>query len=348
MVIKFGVEPVPEYMQNELYAAAHKLVTEFRPVAPGQQVLVTGDTSSDLRVVQAIAGAVQAIGGVPSVAWYPMLPEPMQEPPQPIAQAATAAEIWIDLAVSYQLYSPAYQAAIQNGCVYVCLTGMDVDMLVRTVGRVPYQPLKEMANWLYRRSQAASKIRVTNPAGTDLSMCIDKAGDPFWEPPPSRGGYPQMLGGQSGFMAFRESFEGILVFDGALWPPAELGLLHSPVRMRIEGGYIKKIEGGQEATIFSNWLAAAGNPYVYLLEHACYGFNPGVTRPSGRILEDERVFGCMQFGIGATPLGSPLHADGVVLDASVWLDDEQIETEGHYVHPELVEFCRAMGVKGYG
>ena len=45
--------------------------------------------------------------------------------------------------------------------------------------------------------------------------------------------------------------------------------------------------------------------------------------------------------------GSPVHTDGVVLGASVWLDSEQIEAEGRYVDPELVEFCRLMVVPGY-
>ena len=70
-------------------------------------------------------------------------------------------------------------------------------------------------------------------------------------------------------------------------------------------------------------------------------------QPSGRILEDERVFGCMQFGVGATDYGSPAHTDGVVLSPSVWLDDVQIEDAGRYVYPDLVAFCRAMGAPGY-
>ncbi len=347
MVSKLGVEPRSEYLEIELAAAAYKLVTDFRPLKPGQQVLISADTSSDLRVARSVAGAAQAVGAVPSVAWYPTLPEPMLDLPRPVSQAAIAADVWLDFSVAYQLYSPTYTRAIENGCIYVCLTGMDVDMLVRTVGRVPYEPLCRMAEWLYRRSQGAEGVHVTSPAGTDLWMQIDKAGDPFWEPPPAQGGYPQMLGGQSGFMAHRESYAGSLVLDGALWPPVELGLLRNPVRLRLDGGYIKEITGGQEATAFSRYLERASNPYAYLMEHACYGFNPGVRYPTGRILEDERVFGCMQFGVGATPFGSPVHTDGVVLNASVWLDDEQIEAEGRYVHPELFEFCRQMGVPGY-
>jgi len=347
MEFALGTEPRDEYYELELALAAHKLVTEVRPVKPGQQVLITADTAVDARVVRATAGAVYTVGGVPTVLWYPTLPVPMQEPPAPVAKAVLGADVWIDFAVAYQLYSPAYHAAIQNGCIYVCLTGMDVDMMVRTIGRTHYAPLQAMATCLYQLSQAAETVRVTSPAGTDLTMTIDKAGDAFWEAPPAEGGYSQMLGGQSGFMAYRESFEGVLVFDGALWPPAELGVLRTPVRLIIKEGHARFIEGGAEATTFARWLERFGHPEAYLMDHACYGFNPGVTRPSGRILEDERIFGCMQFGIGAVAYGSPAHTDGVVLNPSVWLDDAQIEEAGRYVHPELVELCRAIGAPGY-
>jgi leucyl aminopeptidase (aminopeptidase T) len=223
---------------------------------------------------------------------------------------------------------------------------MDVDMMVRTIGRVSYAPMEEMARVLYRASQAAETIRLTSPAGTDLRMAVDKKGDPFWEDE-KHGGYAQMLGGQSGPMAHRESFEGVLVYDGAIWPPAEIGLLRSPVRLTIENGYVTRIEGGSEAAVYDRWLRSFESPAAMLMDHACYGFNPGVRRPTGRILEDERIFGCMQFGIGATELGSPIHSDGVVLNPSVWFDDVQVEETGHYVHPDLARLCRAMGVAGY-
>lgn len=346
MVFKLGVEPRDTYYYLELNKAAHKLVTELRPVA-GKQVLITADTASDMRVAQATAAATYSAGGVPTLITYETLKEPMVEPPKPVLGASQQADIWFNYAVAYQLYSPAYHAAVENGCIYVELTGMDVDMMVRTIGRVHYAPMEEMKRWLYARSQEANTVRLTSPAGTDMRMTVDKSGDHFWEDPPAEGGFPQMLGGQSGFMAYRESYEGVLVFDAAIWPPAELGLLREPVKLSVEGGYVKRIEGGPEALTFERWLASFDHPQAYLMDHACYGFNPGVTRPTGRILEDERVFGCMQFGIGATEHGSPAHTDGVVLNPSVWLDEVQIEENGRYVHPELVDLCRRMGAPGY-
>ena len=99
--------------------------------------------------------------------------------------------------------------------------------------------------------------------------------------------------------------------------------------------------------VYDRWLRSFETPAVMLMDHACYGFNPGVRRPTGRILEDERIFGCMQFGIGATELGSPVHSDGVVLNPSVWFDHVQIEVSGRYVHADLAHLCREMGVAGY-
>ena len=35
--------------------------------------------------------------------------------------------------------------------------------------------------------------------------------------------------------------------------------------------------------------------------------------------------------------------DGICLNASVWVDGEQILERGRSVHPELAEFARALG-----
>ncbi|NIA24503.1 MAG: hypothetical protein GWP04_02925 [Gammaproteobacteria bacterium] len=347
MVGKLGTETLADFYSPELTHAAMKLVTEVRPISPGQEVLITADTAADWRVAQATAAAVHTVGGIPTLISYPTLAEPMQDAPAPVAGAAVAADVWVNFSVAYQLYSKAYHQAIDAGCVYVELTGMDVDMLVRTVGRVDYAAIQEMATRLYVMSQAAEQVRITCDLGTDLTMTIDPAGDPFFEDPPSQGGYAQMLGGQSGYMAHRESYQGVLVYDGTIWPPASIGLLAEPVSLSIENGCVTRVEGGRQARAYKTWLGAFDHPAARLMDHSCYGFNPGVTEPTGRILEDERVFGCMQFGLGASAMGSPIHSDGVVLSPSVWLDDVQIQDHGRYVHPELAELCRSMGATGY-
>lgn len=329
-----GTEATPEFSQFELQHAAHVLLTQVRPVSAGDQVLITADSQADQRVARATAAAAHTLGAVPTLVTYPMR-HALESPPDPVANAALRAQHWINFSAGYHLYSPAYEAAIKEGCVYLELAAMDVDMMVRTVGRVDHGLLDEVKDLLYTKSQAASTLRLTSPAGCDLTMTIDKAGDPFWEAPPTDTGYGQMLGGQSGCMIIRESVNGTMVFDGAAWPPDALGLLSDPITMTVVDGYIVEFAGGIEAKIYERWLRAADHKDALIFDHICYGFNPGVQRPSGRILEDERVFGCVQIGVGAPVYDSPVHSDGVVLNPSVWLDDAQIQAEGDYIDRDI-------------
>ena len=93
---------------------------------------------------------------------------------------------------------------------------------------------------------------------------------------------------------------------------------------------------------------------MYWLAHVSQGFNPGVLEPTGRIEEDERIFGCVECGLGTQGEGlggkawvAASHTDGITLNPSIFLDGEAIEEDGFYVHPTLVKLCRELGVAGY-
>lgn len=346
MELALGTETRREYLSFELAAAAKKMVEEVFPIEAGENVVVTADTGSDARVVDATAQALFALGAHPVVIWYEMLPNPCTEPPAPVGGAVVAADAWIEYAIAYALYSPAHGRAVEAGCRYFCLSGMDVTMMVQTLGKPNYEALNQMKGKLYDLSQAATEMHMTSPGGTDLVAKVNKEGFPWRTRKPGQG-YSQMLGGQATFASILDSINGTLVVDGALWPPAELGALRSPIELKVEDGFIKEVRGGAEAKVFERWLASFDNEAMYRIAHCSYGFNPGVTRITGRIVEDERVFGCMEFGVGPSRLGAPSHTDGIVLNTSVWADDVQLEDEGVYVHPDLVELCREMEVPGY-
>ncbi|MFJ3821690.1 M29 family metallopeptidase [Streptomyces nodosus] len=348
------LEPRPEYLGFELALAARKLVEEVMLVKPGEHVVLTGDTSSDRRVVEATAQAVAAAGAHPVIVWSETLPSSSMEPPRPVAGAIAHADVWIEFAVSYLMHSDAFRAAMANGCRYTNLTAMDVHMLVATVGRPDFQGVMKLGKALVRLLEAADEVRITSPNGTDLvgrngDRPINLRGKPAEKP-----GETVMLSGQISWNPLEETQDGVLVFDGALWPPDQLGLLRSPVRLTVEKGVVTKIEGDRDADVFRAWMASWDDPHMYRVAHWSLGFNPGVLAPTGRIVEDERVFGCVELGIGTKgawiggePWVAAAHTDGSIVGPSIYLDGECIEQEGVYVHPELVEICRELGVEGY-
>ncbi|AJE43002.1 M29 family metallopeptidase [Streptomyces nodosus] len=348
------LEPRPEYLGFELALAARKLVEEVMLVKPGEHVVLTGDTSSDRRVVEATAQAVAAAGAHPVIVWSETLPSSSMEPPRPVAGAIAHADVWIEFAVSYLMHSDAFRAAMANGCRYTNLTAMDVHMLVATVGRPDFQGVMKLGKALVRLLEAADEVRITSPNGTDLvgrngDRPINLRGKPAEKP-----GETVMLSGQISWNPLEETQDGVLVFDGALWPPDQLGLLRSPVRLTVEKGVVTEIEGDRDADVFRTWMASWDDPNMYRVAHWSLGFNPGVLAPTGRIVEDERVFGCVELGIGTKgawiggePWVAAAHTDGSIVGPSIYLDGECIEQEGVYVHPELVEICRELGVEGY-
>lgn len=351
MELTVGTETRREYLSFELARAARKMVEEVMPVKPGENVVITADTKSDARVVEAMAQAVYALGAHPVVIRHETMPEANMEPPPPVAASLAAADVWFEYNATSILYTEAREKAIYAGCRHACYGAMDADMMVRTIGRVNYPAMQKLGEKLEELSKVATEMHITSPAGTDFSARIDKNPPPYvpgaGAPDKPGQGYSQMLGGSSGFRAIADSINGTIVFDGSIGPPAELGILKSPVKLTLKDGRITAIEGGHEAKVYEHWLASFEHEMMYQIAHLSFGHHPGITRLTGRIVEDERVFGCMNIGIGPTRLGAPTHSDGIFLNASVWADDVQLEDEGTYVHPDLVEICREMEVAGY-
>lgn len=145
-----------------------------------------------------------------------------------------------------------------------------------------------------------------------------------------------------------ESVEGTIVVDGMLWPPDNIGIVREPVTLVVEARRITSIEGGAEARTLEGWLDALDDPTMRRIAHYTYGFNPGVTRFTGRVAEDERVFGVFDFEFGGwMDRSAESHFDGVITAPTVVADGVEIERDGKSTHPGLADLCRRMGVAGY-
>jgi 2,5-dihydroxypyridine 5,6-dioxygenase len=343
-----SVIEIPKWYEFELGRAADLLARELFKLKTGETFIITADTESDERVVEATARAAFSAGAKPMVIWLasplgvgkaadPMLPQ------EALVGALKGADAWVEFNNQWLLYSTAYDIAMKENSKlrYLCLVGMNADMMVRCIGRIDYPSLGKFLEKVTNLTKAAKEVRITTPAGMDVK---------FKNAPEGRTGYslgyadtpgPHMMAGQIGWAIQHETINGKIVFDGSVVPP--IGLLKEPIELTVEKGDIVKFEGGKEAVEYEAWLRGFNDPNMLKMAHVCYGFNPG-AKLTGDIVEDERVWGCVEWGIGNMvwrPAAS--HSDGICLNASVWLDGEQILDKGKSIHPELAELAKKLG-----
>ncbi len=336
------------YHEFELGKASDLLIRELFKLREGETFVITGDTESDPQVVNATSRAAFAVGAKPMVIWLaspigvgkeadPMLPV------DALAAVLKEADAWVEFNNKWLLYSTPYEIAMKENqkLRHLCLVGMDVDMMTRCIGRIDYPVLEEFQTLVTQMTEKAEHVKVNTPAGGEVEFDNDPQ-----EPVDSDLGYAHkpgsyMLSGQIGWAPDRDSINGTIAFDGSVTPP--IGLLKEPIKLRIESGRIVSFEGGKEAKEYEKWLRGFEHPQMLRLAHICYGFNPG-AKLTGNVLEDERVWGCTEWGIGHYPdAPAPSHSDGICLNSSVWLDGVKLLDEGQVVHKDLKRLAKKLG-----
>jgi 2,5-dihydroxypyridine 5,6-dioxygenase len=343
------------YYEYELGKAAKILCEDLFKLKPGETFVITADTECEKRVIDATATAAFACDAKPMVIYTasPLGVGKAADPMLPLESLTAAllkADAWVEFNNKWLLYSTPYDIAMKGNkkLRHLCLVGMNVDMMVRNIGRVDYPNLEKFMMLVTKKTLSAKHMRITTPAGTNVEFNNEPGRKPIMELGYADTPGSHMMAGQIGWSPNFESINGTIVFDGSLVPPI-VGILKEPVRLIIKKGEIVKIEGGKEATEYEKWLKSFNHPQMLKLAHVCYGFNPG-ARLTGDILEDERVWGGTEWGLGNVGailvpggISGPSHTDGICLNSSVWLDGVQIMDKGQLLDPELKKLAEKLG-----
>jgi len=335
-----------KHLEFELQNAADRLIKEMLQ-KKGETVVITADTCSNESVVNATAASVFAAGGKPMVITTATpggvgKAADIDLPVEALGAALSYADVWIEYNKQWLLYSTPFEIAFKNNkkLRYINLVEMNPDLMIRNIGNIDIPLLAEFMGKFEKMNINTKTYKVTTPNGTNLTfktnpahlVCND-SGDA------SKPGM-NMMPGQLNIVPEFDTVQGTIVFDGSLVPPFRL--LDSPVKLTIENSTIVKVEGGIQAEQFEDWLKSFNDPNMLKLAHMAYGLNPG-AKLTGDIVEDERVWGCVEWGIGyVSPIDAPpygqdakSHCDGICLNASIWLDDVQVLDKGKFIHPEL-------------
>ncbi|HWQ17955.1 MAG TPA: hypothetical protein VNL13_09020 [Sulfolobales archaeon] len=337
----------------ELAEAARKLVDKVLHIRPGEEVVITADSGSDWRVVVATAQAVRLAGARPLVLWFNMargfaMQAEKDIPVRAIRAAVLNSDVWIEFNKNWLLYSSIYEEAIKSGRIrYLILVGMDADMMVRMIGRINIEALLEFQKRLQSIVADSKEFSLVSPEGTNMSFKNDPS-RPILVEGEVTGPGDYALIGQVDWAPIEESINGVFVVDGSIYPPAELGSLRKPVKITIEKGRIVSIEGGREAEILRKWLEDLEDPNMYNVAHIALGCHPN-AKLTGNILEDERVWGAVDWGFGSQSptfkgkLGIAVsHFDALALGTTLIADGEPLIKNGEYVHRNLADLVKKL------
>jgi leucyl aminopeptidase (aminopeptidase T) len=321
------------------------LIKTMFQVKKGETVAITVDLGSKREIVEALAKATQDVGGIPLLMWMPKAEKDSQAgmkdwPVEALTAALCKADVWIEANSVVLLYSDIWETAMKDNkkLRYLIIADSSIESLHRVFTGYEIGTLKNLLSKVTDMAMTSKKVRITSKNGTDVSYNIDlnytfdyDDGD-FSKP---------KFGTAPGFVNIVpkiDSMNGVIIFDH---------LQHTDNKRQIKfimkNGKITEVSGGKAAEKFKSYLTSFNDENMYKISHNMLGLNPKVRDLTFELVEDERIWGGVDFGFGHTsvmdmpPFGQEAvsHFDGVVKNTSIYFDDTQITNNGVVCHEDL-------------
>lgn len=313
------------------------LVNDCAAVRPGEQVAVVSDPERR-SIAEALLEAVSGAGGIPSLILPPARNIDNEEP-SPVVAAAVAGAAVAFLPVSLAMaHTRAVREAIGGGCRVVSMTAFTEGMMRKGGLFTDFRARQPVCKAMAARLTAGSRLRVTNPAGTDLSMSLEGVAGNSHACLLDGAGFTAVPNIEANCAPAQGTASGPLVVDGSI-PYYGVGVVREPVVFTIAGGFVTGIEGGEQARFLSDLLAAQNDHWVYNVAQFAFGLNPDCTEFTGEMLNDEGVDGTIHIGIGTSAnlggaISAKTHFDAIIREPTVWIDDEVVVREGEVLVSE--------------
>jgi len=316
-------------MQSALDKAAWVAVRECLAVRPGEQVLVLTDENKRRigRLMWQAAKNAKA-----EALFVEMIPRKShaEEPPRSVAEMMKQAEVIIAPTTKSISHTQARKEACQAGARVATLPGITAGIMTRGL-RADYQRVKARCETLVPYLTQGRKVRVTTPAGTDVTFSIaGRAGLADTGIIHFPGDFSNLPAGEAYIAPVEGTAEGVIVIDGCI---AHSGILQKSVVCEMRKGFAVRIHGGRAARNLVSLIAPFGKPARNLAEFGI-GTNDR-TKLSGHMLEDEKVMGTVHFALGDNhtfggQVTVPSHLDGILLEPNILLDGQPLMERGKF------------------
>lgn len=310
-------------------------------VEKGDEVCIISDTGADELVWMSLNNAARSMDVEPTVVLMPQAPYSYAEPPKPVATAMEGADL-ILMATSKGLgHSDAASAAIGAGKKVILMSEISRTTLSSAAASADYDEILATGNRIKEWMDDGSKLKITGPAGTDLTADItDKQGSvkaarcvvegehdvaDEGDIPAKIAAFPD---GEVPLNPVFGSTNGTIVWDTTMH---EIGAIDEPIEANVEDGFVTDIRGGREADQLRSFLESFDNDNVYNIGEISVNTNPEANI-TGRLREDKKALGYLHIAVGSGgSVEAPVHIDGVLKAGTVSIDDEEIMRDGELV-----------------
>ena len=315
-------------MNALLRKAARNAYQHSLSLQKGESVLVIYDKSKE-EIANAFFAETTSFLARAEKVEIPLGDHDGQEPPDAVAERMKHFDVIVAATTTSLTHTAARKQASAKGARIATLPGITVSIMERLFD-VDYQYLKNQVSPLYDLLKKAKEIIIKTEKGTSITLNVAKQP---WEGLNSgiarKGEVCNLPDGELYCAPHQEGTSGIIVFDGSF---AGIGRLAAPIRIRVKDGYATSVTGGEEAKKLAAGLKAVNDPNAYNIAELGIGTN-GLARITGNILEDEKVKGTIHIALGNnTGFGGsidvPIHVDGVVLQPTVFADNQKILHRG--------------------
>ena len=250
-----------------------------------------------------------------------------EEPPELVANTLLHCDVALIPTTKSMSHTKARKAACDKGVRIATLPGITEDMMERALD-VDYKEMELLSNKFTDLLTHSKNIEINTELGTNLRFSIDeRQGHSDTGICHNPGDFSNLPAGESCIAPVEGTSSGTLIIDGSL---AGYGLLKNPLKIKIENGFIKDLEGDG-----ADFLKEVYNKYgvsAWNVAELGIGTNPKATI-TGNVLEDEKVKGTIHIAFGDNisfggTVSVDSHLDGVIMKPTLILDGKVIIKEG--------------------
>ena len=321
-------------MKKFLMAKGARTIVEVcAGTKPGEKAVIVTEPCM-MPIAESIAGAVIAAGAEPVITVMTPRESDGQEPPETIAAAMKASNVFFNVVRTSITHTRATRDAAAAGSRGMMMTQFSEEMLMGGGINADFRAIAPQCQAVAKALEGAETIHLTTPHGTDLTFSAKGRPGNALTCLIGPGLFTTVPTIEANVSPLEGTAEGTIVADASI-PYIGIGLLREPITFKVEKGMIVSFSGGPQADILRRNWESKNDPLVYNVAEMGIGLNPD-CRFIGYMLEDEGVYGSVHIGTGTNiTLGgvtkAACHYDLIMTGATIIADGRTILKDGKVV-----------------